>query len=283
MNASSSGIYSGSITHNSTGAAQQTVAVSGNAMAAEPTSPSSLTFGTIGMNGIQANFTGGSGANRIVVVAPAAVTFTPVDGASASGVNSDYSLAADQGAQNKIVYNGNGNTVSVTGLSSNTVYYFAVYEYNGSGTLTNYLTSSFATGNATTLASEPTLTSTVTLVRLSIDSMFVSFAGGNGTRRMVILHNSVPVSFVPTDGSTYSGSNTTIGAAADLGGGDLFIYDGTATSVGLKGFNPATTYYISVFEYNGTGIQSNFMSTAGSTSVATYSYPVFNRNLFSKF
>ena len=75
----------------------------------------------------------GSGERRIVVVrALYAVNWTPTDGVSPTGVNVDFSAAADQGNGNKICYDGAGNSVTLTGLTPNTLYWFKVFEYNGS-------------------------------------------------------------------------------------------------------------------------------------------------------
>ncbi len=147
------------ITHSATSVTTQNVAVSGNAIATEPTSISTITFGTVSSTSIPVNLTAiGNGSNRIIVIrASNAVSFTPPsDGVAISGtVSNVFTTATDQGSGNKIIYQGSGPVaspfVTVTGLSANTTYYFAVYEYNvGTGTSQNYLTSSSATGNQAT-------------------------------------------------------------------------------------------------------------------------------------
>ncbi|RCK73121.1 MAG: Pectate lyase precursor [Ignavibacteriae bacterium] len=150
---SPSGTMTGEIQHTSAGAATKTVSVSGIALDVEPTQQSNITFGTVTDTSITANFSGGNGARRIIVIRLGnPVTFVPTDGVSPSGVNSNFNLASDQGSGNKIVYDGAGNNVTVTGLSQNTTYHFAVYEYNvGSNNSHNYLTTSPGTGSQTTL------------------------------------------------------------------------------------------------------------------------------------
>ncbi|UAY53035.1 fibronectin type III domain-containing protein [Ferruginibacter albus] len=120
-------------------------------MAAEPTTKSSVSFGTLTSSGIVVNFSGGNGTRRIVVARPSSsVSFTPTDGVAPSGVNAAYSSATDQGNSNRIVYDGTGSTVTVTGLSAATTYYFAVYEYNTNlNSLPNYYATA-GTGNAKT-------------------------------------------------------------------------------------------------------------------------------------
>lgn len=126
-------------------------AVTGSSIAVEPNVASIVTFGAVTPNSIVINFSGGNGANRIVVVnAGAAVSYIPADGASIPGiVSSIFTTATDQGSGNKVVYDGNGGTVTVTGLNFSTAYHVAVYEYNGTAATANYFTSPGINNTAT--------------------------------------------------------------------------------------------------------------------------------------
>lgn len=154
MNASSAAVHSGNIVHTSTGATIKNVVVSGTALAAEPTIQSSVTFGTVTDVSMVVNFSGGNGTKRILVARlGSAADWAPIDGNAVSGVNSNFTIATDQGNGNKVVYDGTGNTVTISGLTQNTTYHVAVYEYNvGTGNSQNYLTTSPGTGEKTTLA-----------------------------------------------------------------------------------------------------------------------------------
>ncbi len=148
------------ITHASTGATSQNVAVSGNAIASEPGSIGSLSFGTTNNTSIIVNLpTIGDGTNRIIVVKSGSSPTAPAD-ASDYTANSAFGSGSTTGAGSYVVYNGTGSgagVVTVTGLSAGTTYYFGVYEYNvGTGTSQNYLTSSSASANQSTTA--PTYT-----------------------------------------------------------------------------------------------------------------------------
>jgi len=156
------------ITHTSTGAPSQDVAVSGNALATQPTSIGTIGFGTLNSNSIVVNLpTVGNGNKRIIVVKQgAAPAFVPTDGIAVTGVNSNFSTATDQGAGERVVYDGaasGSSVVLVSGLTPNTAYYFTVFEYNaGSGTSQNYLTAPVASGNTTTLNLVPNVVVTTT-------------------------------------------------------------------------------------------------------------------------
>lgn len=163
---SATGIVSGSISHTSDGAATKNVAVTGKAIATEPTVSSVISVS--GVTGTTAiiSFSGGNGDGRIVVGrAGSSVTWSPADGYVANGVSNSFAAAANQGDGNKIVYDGSGNTVTVTDLLPGTQYTFAVYEYNGTApNAQNYLTPATSVATATTaqeagITVEPTVLS----------------------------------------------------------------------------------------------------------------------------
>ena len=149
------GTITGKIANTSNGASAKQVSVTGTSIASEPTISGSVSFGEIQGKSIVVNFSGGNGNKRIVAanadnVLP--VTYLPTDGVTETGVNNNFSTAVDKGAGQKVVYDGSDTTVTVTGIASGTTYHFAVYEYNvGSSNSQNYLTTSAALGNATTL------------------------------------------------------------------------------------------------------------------------------------
>ena len=75
----------------------------------------------------------------------AATKATPVSSSSSS-------VTASAASGNFVVFAGAGNSVNVTNLQPSTTYHFAVFEFNGFSTGTNYLTTSPATGSQTTAA-----------------------------------------------------------------------------------------------------------------------------------
>jgi len=135
-----------------TNIANETVACPG----APTTTTSALTFPSIGTNSLNINWTNGDGANRIVVMREgAAVTATPTNNTTYTA-NGAFGSGTDLGTNEYVVYNGTGNTVTVTNLNPATTYHIAVYEYNCFPGLETYLpTISTNIGNETTLATPP--------------------------------------------------------------------------------------------------------------------------------
>ncbi len=128
-------------------------------LASEPTTPASaLTLTGQTQTAMTLNFTAGNGFSRVVVAREGSpIVNTPFDGMGYAA-NTVFGSGTNLGGATYCVYNGTGNSVTITGLTSNTNYYFAVYEYNsnGSGCTNNYLLTSATTSGAT-LNTPPTI------------------------------------------------------------------------------------------------------------------------------
>lgn len=117
----------------------------------EPTiQASNVNFTAVGSTTLTVNWTNGDGARRLVLMKASA----PVDAAPSDGVgygpSTQFGSGAQIGSGNFVVFSGTGNSVVVTGLTQNTPYHVAVFEYNGTNGTADYLTTSPATGNQTT-------------------------------------------------------------------------------------------------------------------------------------
>ncbi len=99
------------------------------------TQASNITFSSVDVSSMNINWTSGNGDKRIVVINTTNSFTNPTDETDPIA-NATYS-----GSGQQVVYNGNGNIVTVTGLSQKTTYWFRVYEYNNTGTNTKYLIS----------------------------------------------------------------------------------------------------------------------------------------------
>ncbi|HEU4719645.1 MAG TPA: FG-GAP-like repeat-containing protein [Bacteroidia bacterium] len=188
-----------------------------NALASEPPSTASnLTFSGVTQSSITLNFTPGTGANRIVVCRQGgAVTILPADGTTYTG-NSVFGSGTDVGGGEYCVYNGNSNSVTVTNLQSNTYYYFAIFEYNGSTCTTNYLTAPYASSNTQTLNTPPTLSaiSNPPAICQNSGQQTVNFSGvgtgaANETQTLTVTATSNNTSVIPNPTVTYTSPNAT--------------------------------------------------------------------------
>lgn len=130
-------------------------------LAAEPTlQPSSFTANSTVCNEIDLLFLAGDGSKRIVIAsANAPVSALPVD-AQTYTAGSLFGSGSNLGNGNYVVYNQGGTSVTVTGLQGGTQYYFAIFEFNGSLTGTNYLLTNYPEANAFALGFTMTISST---------------------------------------------------------------------------------------------------------------------------
>ncbi|MFZ4622038.1 MAG: T9SS type A sorting domain-containing protein, partial [Bacteroidota bacterium] len=272
LNASSAGMASGVITHTSTGATSAEVSVSGVKLAAEPTVLSALSISVVTGSSMNLSFTGGNGSSRLVVVRAAdSVSWVPTDGVPVSGADSNFTGAADQGNGNKVLYNGAGSSVTVTGLSSNVKYHISVFEYNSaSGNSQNYLTSKAAKGSATTNA-DPTLSlsktslsfgmvlinSTSSELSYTLSGAYLSPASGNVS---VTAPSGYEVSL--TTGSGFASAVQVPYTAGTLSSKNIFVRLKPTTIAGYNGTivhsgGAATDVNVTV---SGTGVSGSVFS-----------------------
>ncbi len=94
------------------------------------------------------NWTNGTLGNRIVLMkSGSAVNSDPVDGTGYTA-NLAFGSGTQIGTGNYVVFsNSTSGAITVTGLSSNTTYHIAIYEFTGSGATSDYLTTSPATSS----------------------------------------------------------------------------------------------------------------------------------------
>ncbi|MBI2260006.1 MAG: T9SS type A sorting domain-containing protein [Flavobacteriia bacterium] len=124
----------------------------------QPTTPSSSFIVTPNCNFAHINFQRGNGDSCIVVMSTNCTITDPSD-LTYYADNNQYTLGATTGAGDYVVYNGNGNSFYVVGLTPSTSYCFKVYEYNVNTNRTscseNYLVTAVTTTFTTTAACGP--------------------------------------------------------------------------------------------------------------------------------
>src|SRR5204863_3422265 len=151
----------------------------------------------------------------------------------------------------QVVYNGNGNTVNVTGLATGTVYYARVYGYNGSGSAITYALQT-ATGNPasqqTTAANPPTQ-----LVVLSLN---------NGNPVKVNQPFSITVQSQDASSNPQNVNlNTTVTISLAIGSG---LLSGTVSGILTAGSNTVTISGL-LYDTPEFGVQLQADATGGNT------------------
>lgn len=216
-----------------------------------PTIPSSgLSFSNIEGNSMQLVWTSGNGTKRIVIARQGSpVTAVPVDGINYTA-NSVFGSGAEISTGQFVIANTGSNFVNLSNLSIGTQYYFAIYEYDGAGANIGYLTSAFASGNASTVTSPTVQTSNLLFTNITNNSMTLNWSNGNGAKRLVIIKQGSPVTAVPVNLTAYSASGN-ISFAGQVTPGNLAVFNGSSSSVNVSGLQPNTTYHFAIFEFNG--------------------------------
>ena len=232
----------------------------------EPTTQATnVVFTGSTINSITANYTNGNGSSRLVVVhAGAPVDSNPVDSVSYTA-NAAFGSGTQIGTGNFVVKAGAG-PVTVTGLSSNTVYYFRVYEFNGSTNTTNY-NGNTATGNPApkyTLAPSPTTnSSSIAFSGTTQTQTTLTWTSGDGTNRIVLAHDNATIDSNPVDTVSYT-ADPTFGNGSQIGTGNYVVYNGSSNTVTVTGLSSGEKYYFQVFDYNGSGSATNYLTTSAS-------------------
>ena len=239
-------------------------------LALEPTTQaSSLTFTSVTATAMTVGFTAGNGAGRIIVLkSGSGVDSDPIDGATYTG-SLTFGSGTQIGTGNYVIRATTGTgTAAITGLTSNTTYYVAIYEYNGASGTYNYLTSSSLTGSKSTL---PGPASAVTATTRTNSSIGLSWTNGTGAGRIVVARLSASTSAVaPTAGTEYTANSGDITDALNstTGTGNVLVFKGTGNTATVSGLAANTQYKFEVYEYSGSGASISY--TAAAALGATY-------------
>lgn len=225
---------------------------------------SAIVFGTITTNSIQVSWTNGNGNRRIVVARLSSSNRTApshsVDYFVNSAAFSDFSNDST-GIGNRVVYDGNGQTVTVTGLSTGTSYTFDVYEYNGTGNSIAY--SDVFNASRTTLANQPTvIASNLNFSNITQSSMTLAWTNGNGSGRIVVARDINTSRTSPTNATQYNVNSASYSNLNNdtTGTGNIVVYNGTGSTVNVTDLIPVSRYAFDIYEYNGSGLSTNYSS-----------------------
>ncbi|QAA83004.1 BspA family leucine-rich repeat surface protein [Aequorivita sp. H23M31] len=201
----------------------------------------------------------GNGEKRMIIAkAGSAVTAVPVDGVEYTASRT-FGNGAEIAPGEFVVYNGSGSIYeTLLNLQPRTTYHFKVFEYNGSGTETYYLTTVDGNGDPVFTTSQSTLsnptvqTNNIFINSKTTSSFNVNWTNGNGARRILVARAYDPVNAEPQDLVSYNANSAGYGHSSyELGNGNYVLYDGTGISVNVTNLLPGTNYHFALFEYNG--------------------------------
>jgi hypothetical protein len=101
------------------------------------------------------------------------------------------------------------------------------------------------------------------------------FTKGNGTSRILVLKEASQVTGSPVNGTEY-GYNAGFGTAGSefTMPGEYVIYRGNANTFSVDKLKPGTTYFLKIFEYNGSGAGIEYGTTAFTATMSTASAPL---------
>jgi hypothetical protein len=225
--------------------------------------------------------------NRYIVVARqgSPVNATPVDNIQ-YGANANFGSGSDLGDGNFVVHDGApGSSFTITGLTGNTVYHLAAFQYGsfflGGTTIINY----FSNGVNSAITYPSTSASAIQFSAIGLNEMTVSFTPGDGQKRVVIAREGAAVSAAPSDGQTFT-ANASMGGGQDLGSGNFVVYDGTGSSFTLTNLSHTTTYHFAVYEYNEYNGTINFRTASpatGAQSTTVVPFPTVSIGALSNY
>ncbi len=215
-----------------------------------PTTPASgLYFDNIDGDRFRLIYTRGNGQNVLIIAKEgSAVTSIPVDGIDYTA-NASFGLGNEIATDEFVVYEGAGNAPIIVNLNFNTAYHFRIFEFNGAGVTTEYLTTSFEAGNQTTITTPTTQASNISFSNILGYQMNVNWTNGDGTGRILIARENTAVNIEPTDLVAYGASQNY--GIYEIGVGNYVVYRSTGSTALIVGLDPNTTYHFALYEYNG--------------------------------
>ncbi len=227
----------------------------GNAatLAIEPAAqPTVLTFNSItstSMNGAFTTATGNPDGYIVVRKESASPTGNPIDGKTYAAGDT-----VGTGGDGTVVYSGSSVAFTSSELTSGTLYYYAIFSFEGSGVSVNYITTSPLVGSQTTYAPEPVnQPADLVFSDITTNSLTGSFtvAADNPTGYLVLRKEGSAGAELPANGLSYS-VNEVIGAST-------VIYVGSEITFPSTGQNAGTVYHFAVYSSNGLGLTLNYL------------------------
>ncbi|MBO9634155.1 MAG: T9SS type A sorting domain-containing protein [Chitinophagaceae bacterium] len=213
--------------------------------------PTNLTFSSIDGDRHIITYKEGNGTKRLVIARKgAAVTAIPQNGVAYTA-NTIFGSGTEIKPGEFVINNAYNTSFTVTNLEPNTIYYYAVFEFDGTGTNTYYLTSSYLQGSGSTAITPTTSPSAVTASNIKGSTVDLSCVAGNGTYRLFVMKEGAPVDISPVDLKFYTVSAAFGTPASLILNGNYALSTWSNNTLSVTGLKAGVTYHVAVFEYNG--------------------------------
>ncbi|MBA3706378.1 MAG: hypothetical protein H0W84_10935, partial [Bacteroidetes bacterium] len=216
---------------------------------------SNLTSTNITTSSATLGLTAGNGTNNLISLRAAAVYANlPVDGTDyiASTAFGSGSYITGTSPYPYVMYDLTGTSIIASGLNPGTTYTAAAFSFNGTAGANNYLTTGYPSKTFTTMAAEPTSSSSaLSFSNITDNTMTVSWttpSSGGGVYRIVTCKPGTTNTDLPAD-ATYYAASATYGSGSMVGSAYV-VYNGYGNFVNVTGLSNTTTYAFSVIEYN---------------------------------
>jgi hypothetical protein len=200
---------------------------------------------------------------------------TPVDGTDYTA-NSVFGSGAQIGSTGYYcVYDGTGNSATVTNLQPTTTYRIHVVEYQYiSGQIIRYYTST-ATNNPinkmTDYIAPTSQASNIGISNINGTSFTASWTRGDGSNCIVFVKQATSGSASPVNNTTYT-ANPAFRSGTQIGtSGWYCVYKGTGTTVNVTALSSGLPYQVMVCEYNGTAALEKYLTVDGTNNPINYS------------
>ena len=215
--------------------------------------PNNITFSNMTATGVTINWTRGNGAKSLVLMrAVSNPTVKPVDGQTYIA-NPSFGSGVDvssDGTKQYVVFNGDNNTVDVTGLQPGETYLVNVFEFEEPASLgTAYLTAQFATGFKQIIGAPLSQATALKAKWINGETIKLDWEVGSGQKRIIIAKESAAVTGVPGDNTTYS-ANAQFGSGQQVGTGNFVVYSGSGNTTNISNLKPTKTYHFTIYEFN---------------------------------
>jgi hypothetical protein len=215
---------------------------------------------SLNVTGISANLswssTGTADYNTVFIKAANTGAATPVANADYTA-NTVFGSGSEAGTGWYCVYDGQGTSTSVSGLTAGTQYRMMVVAYNGNTLTKNYNTTQGSNlANFTTIAI-PSQASAINVTNITGTTASLAWTVGGGTRRAVFVRLTNTGTAAPVFNTDYTAS-TNVNSGSQAGAGWRCVYNGTGTTVNITNLTAGQTYRAMVTEYNDNGLGSAY-------------------------